>query len=212
MTNSPKALLFISTACPHCPSVMQALTELIKTGELGQLQIINLQQSPELAEKHKVRSVPWLKIGPFELVGLRSRSEIQQWINKVDDVSAMGDYFVELMTSGEIKKVQDIIDKQPDTFPALLNLITKKDNSLSARVGAGAIIEGMEGSDLLRQHIPLLADLCQHIDANVRNDACYYLGLSHDQSAKPVIESLLNDINADVKETAIEALEEINRQ
>ena len=210
MTSSPKALLFITASCQHCPSVMQSLTELVKSGEIGQLEIINLQQSPELAQQYNVRSVPWLKLGTFELTGLRSKNDIQQWIKRMGDKSAMGEYFVELMTSGEINKVQQLIEKQPDTFPALLNLITETDSNLSARVGAGAIIEDMTGSKLLKQQIPLLAELSRHTEASIRNDACYYLGLSQDKSAKPYIEALLNDENNDVKETATEALEEIS--
>jgi len=204
-----KALLFITSHCQHCPGVMQSLTDLVKSGELGQLEIINLQQSPELAQQYNIKSVPWLKIGAFELTGLRSKSDIQQWIKRSSD-NAMGEYFVELMTSGEINKVQQIIEKQPETFPALLNLIAETDSNLSARIGAGAIIEELAGSDLLKQHIPLLAELSQHPVASVRNDACYYLGLSNDTSAKPYIEALLNDKDMDVKETAIEALEEIS--
>jgi len=210
MSSSPKALLFIATSCQHCPSVMQSLTELVKSGEISQLEIINLQQSPELAQQYNVRSVPWLKLGPFELLGLRSKSDIQQWIKKIDDKNAMGEYFVELMTSGEINKVQQLIEKQPGTFPALLNLITETDSNLSARVGVGAIIEDLTGSDLLKQHIAILAELSRHTEANIRNDACYYLGLTQDESAKPYIEALLDDENNDVKETATEALEEIN--
>lgn len=210
MHTSPKALLFITSGCPHCPSVMQALSELIKSGEISQLEIINLQQAPELAQPYNVKSVPWLKIGIFELTGLRSKSDIQQWIKKIDDEHAMGEYFVELMTSGEIHKVQQLIETQPELFPALLNLVSETDTNLSARVGAGAIIEDMAGSELLQQHIPVLAKLSQHADASVRNDACYYLGLSQSLVAKPYIEALLNDDNIDVKETAAEALAELN--
>jgi len=210
METSPKALLFITSDCQHCPGVMQSLTDLVKSGELGQLEIINLQQSPELAQQYNIKSVPWLKIGLFELVGLRSKSDIQQWIKRSNDDNAMGEYFVELMTSGEINKVQKIIETQPETFPALLNLIAETDSNLSARIGAGAIIEELAGSSLLKQYIPLLAKLSQHSIASVRNDACYYLGLSQDASAISYIEALLNDKDDDVKETAIEALEEIN--
>lgn len=211
MSASPKALLFITNSCPHCPSVMQSLTELVKAGELGQLEIINLQQSSDLAHQHNVRSVPWLKLGPFELTGQRTKGDIQQWIKRIDDESAMGEYFVELMTSGEIDKVQQIVESQPETFPAILNLITETDSNLSARVGAGAIIESFAGSDLLKKNIPLLAKLSQNAEASIRNDACYYLGLSQDRSAKTHIEALLNDENTDVKDAAVEALEEINR-
>ena len=210
MNSPPKALLFITSSCQHCTSVMQSLTALVKSGELRQIEIINLQYADELAQSYQIKSVPWLKLGPFELTGLRSKDDIQQWIKKTNNDDAMGDYFVELMTSGEINKVQHIIEQQPEYFPALLNLISETGTNLSARVGAGAIIEDMAGTKLLKQHIPLLAKFSQSEEANLRNDACYYLGLTQDKSAIPHIKNCLNDENSDVKETAKEALDDIN--
>ena len=209
MKSTPDVLLLIASGCAHCPSVMQSLTELIKDGKISQLEIVNIVQKPERAQALGVRSVPWVKIGPFELSGLKSKAELQQWIDKLNDDSAMSDYFAELMLSGEIDKVNELINQQPDLFEALLKLVAAPNESMSVRIGAGAVIENFAGSEILKQHTATLIEYSHHQDASIRNDACYYLGLSQDASVLPAIESLLDDKDANVRETAADTIAEL---
>ena len=58
---APDALLLISTHCPHCPAVLAALAELVKQGAIGRLEVVNLEQHPEVGQALGVRSVPWLR-------------------------------------------------------------------------------------------------------------------------------------------------------
>ncbi|MCW9014860.1 MAG: thioredoxin family protein [Gammaproteobacteria bacterium] len=211
MSPTPDALLLISSGCPHCPAVLQAMSELIKSGDIGRLEVINIQQHPEQAEQYQVRSVPWLQLGPFELTGLRSKTELQQWIQRIGDPKAMGDYFGELMTSGEMNKVHQLIKNNPAFFSQLIGLMADEATSLSVRIGVGAIIEEFSGSPLLKQHIDTLGGYTRHANARVRNDACYYLGLSQDRAAEKYIEPLLDDTDPEVREVAEEALAELNQ-
>ena len=48
---SPGALLLIAPQCPHCPSVLESLTRLIKEGKIGRLEVVNLAEHPEMAEE-----------------------------------------------------------------------------------------------------------------------------------------------------------------
>ncbi len=209
MNATPDVLLLIASGCPHCPSVMQSLSELLKDGKIGQLEIVNIMQKPERAQALGVRSVPWVKIGPFELSGLKSKAELQQWIDKLNDDNAMSDYFAELMLSGEIDKVSELITQQPNLFEALLKLVAAPNENMSVRIGAGAVIEHFAGSDILKQHTGTLIEYSRHQDASIRNDACYYLGLSRDTSVLPAIEALLDDDSAEVRETAADTIAEL---
>ena len=209
MPQAPSALLFIATGCQHCPAVLQSLAELLKAGELARLEIINIQQDPAAAEEYHVRSVPWARIGPFELLGLKTKSELQQWIDRIGDPAAMGGYFAELMTSGEMAKIKPLIEKNPETFNALLELMASPETTLSVRIGVGAVMEEFSGHALLKQNITRLAELTHHQDARLRNDACYYLGLSQDASAADYLKPLLEDSDPEVRESAEEALEEL---
>ena len=50
------ATLYVAPGCPHCPTVLNGLSELVKTGRIGQLTVINIASRPELAAEHGVRS------------------------------------------------------------------------------------------------------------------------------------------------------------
>ena len=52
-----------------------------------------------------------------------------------------------------------------------------------------------------------LARLTLAQDARLRSDACYYLSLSGSAKALPVVEALLDDSDAEVREIAKEAKE-----
>lgn len=186
--------------------MLQSLSELIKEGQLARLEVINIELEPEQAQALNVRSVPWLRIGEMELSGLKSKSEIEQWINTPDNLST---YFEELMTSGEISKLQQLVEDKPENIKILINIMADKTSSLSARIGVGAIIEQFEGKDILIHAIDELGKHCNNPLTHIRNDACYYLGLSHHSDARKYIRPLLDDEDNEVKEIAREALENI---
>jgi len=208
MSHNPSALLLITSSCPHCPAMLQSLSELIKEGELARFEVVNIELAPQRAQDLNVRSVPWLKLGSIELVGLKSKSEIKQWIKKSDDMSA---YFEELMTSGEISKVQQLVEEKPEHVKTLINIMTNEESSLSARIGVGAIFEQLEGKEILIHAIDELGKHCKNSVARIRNDACYYLGLTHHADALKYIRPLLEDEDAEVKEIAREALDGISK-
>lgn len=213
----PTALLLIATGCQHCPSVLQSLSELIKEGKLSSLEVVNIVTAPERAQALNVRSVPWVKIGEFELVGMKSKSELQQWIDKSkqsanaadDQAPDMVDYFEELISDGELGKVQQLVENKPQTMQGLFDIMQNDQSSLSARLGVAAVIESLAGSELLIQQVDTLGSYCKDKNPRVRNDACYYLGLSHHESARKYIEPLLQDDNAEVRESAADALAEL---
>ena len=209
MSQKPSALLLIATGCQHCPTVLQNLSELIKEGRLSSLEVVNIVEAPERARELNVRSVPWVKLGPFELLGMKTRGDLEQWIEKAEKPDDMSDYFEELMTSGEIDKVQQLVEESPEQVQALFNIMTNPKSSLSARIGVGAIFEELAGSELLVRNIEALGKLSQHENPQVRNDACYYLGLSHNKNAVGYLRPRLEDENSDVREAAQDALETI---
>jgi len=47
---APDALLLISTHCPHCPTMLAALADLVKQGAIGRLEAVNLEQHPEIGQ------------------------------------------------------------------------------------------------------------------------------------------------------------------
>ena len=206
-----KVKLFIAPGCPHCPNVLQALSELIKDGEIAEMEVSNMALVPEKAQELNIRSVPWIKIGPFELTGSQTKGELQTWISRIQSETGMQEYFNKLLTNSELNKVMSLLKKEPDLFRHLPVMIQDKDTSLGAKIGIGAIFEEFQGTKAIKALIPSLTELLTSEQASIRNDACYYLGLSESPDAIAPIKTLANDDTEEVRESVRDALDIINQ-
>ena len=101
----PDGQLLLSSHCSQCPAMLLTLTDLVKQGWLGRLDVVNIEARPELAKTLGVLSVPWTRIGPFELTGVRGREELLDWIERVGRPNGMADYFHALLRDGHLAQV-----------------------------------------------------------------------------------------------------------
>jgi hypothetical protein len=202
----PDALLLLAPGCPHCPTVLAALSELVKRGQIGRLEVINVAVRPEMAERLGVRTVPWLRLGPFELDGLRSLEELRQWAERAGTRAGMADYFSELLRDGQLRKVIELVTHDPAQFNTLLLMLGNPDTELHVRVGIGAVMEEFEGRPALHELVDGLGNLTRHPEPHVRGDACHYLALTHDPKAIAYLQPLLHDPASQVRELAAESL------
>ncbi|WP_273439105.1 thioredoxin family protein [Sedimenticola selenatireducens] len=198
--------MLLSTHCAHCPSVLNSLAELVKQGVLGKLEVINLEQRPEVARQLGVHSVPCVRIGPFELTGQRSLAEFRQWAQTSATHEGVRDYIETMLAEGEVERVLTMIAKDAGVMARVIELLDFADEKLNVRLGIGVIMEEYEGRSLLQEYIPQLGKLTQHADPRVRGDACHYLALTHSSNAREFVRKLLHDENADVREVAEESL------
>lgn len=205
--NAPDALLLLSTHCPHCPTVLAALADLVKQGVIGRLEAVNLEQHPEVGQALGVRSVPWIRIGRVELSGVHGKAELAAWAAKADSEAGVADWFHQLLKEGQLPRAQAAIESDPALLAAVLPIVGNVDASLNVRLGAGALLEQFAGSAALRALLPRLGELSQHPDARVRADACHYLGLTADAGAKPWLEARVGDDDTDVREIATDSLQ-----
>jgi thiol-disulfide isomerase/thioredoxin len=203
------ALLFLSSHCPHCPAVLAGLSDLVKRGVIGRLEAVNLEVRPESAETYGVRSVPWLRLGPFELTGARTASELETWAKRADGEGGMADAFHDLLKTGDLQQVLALIAAEPARLSALLPIVGNPEASMNVRLGAGAALEEYAGMPALAVLVPGLGALSRHADARVRADACHYLGLARSEGVRPWLAARLEDEDADVREIAQEALESL---
>lgn len=204
--HSPDALLLLSSQCPFCPTVLQALGELVKSGHIGRLEVVNIEQRPEIAKALGVRTVPWTRVGPFELDGLRSHAELKLWAERAGSPEGLKAYLIELFTTGGLKKVLELVQRDPAYLDALVLIVEDLESELHARVGVGAVMEELAGQPLLKRLIEPLGRLTRHDDASVRADACHYLSLTRNAQALGYIRPLLDDPDAAVREVAQESL------
>jgi glutaredoxin len=206
-STAPEALMLMGTQCPYCPGVLKALQALLKSGHISQLETHNIEENPEIARQLGVRSVPWVRIGPFELEGLRSEKELRDWAIKAGSDSGTSDWFNDLLSSGNISKPLERIKSDPATIDALLTLFADPETQLNTQIGISAIMEELKDTDILAAIVGKLGELTRHKDARVRGDACYYLALSNSPQAAGFIKPLLDDTDVSVRDIARESLE-----
>jgi hypothetical protein len=181
----------------------------VKSGDIGRLEVINIGALPEVAKKYGVRTVPWVRLGPFELEGLRSPAELKQWVERAGTPEGLAEYFHELLKEGALSKVNVLAERDPAALDALLLLLGDADTELTVRIGINAVFEGLEGKPALQHTVSALIKLSTHRDAHIRGDAAHLLSLTHSSSVKTHLERLLQDEVADVSEIAREGLERL---
>jgi hypothetical protein len=214
--SAPDALMLLSGHCAHCPAVLDSLSKLIKAGDIGSLQVINLEQHPEAMQEYNTRSVPWVRIGTYELTGAQTLEALKQraeWALKdqqVDGDNQLAEFDF-LLSDGQVNKVIETIKKKPDSLQSIMALLGDTGTILSTRIGIGVVFEELAEShlELLKSLVPELARLTKHDDPRIRADAYHYLGLSKDQRAIPILQAGKNDKDAEVREIVIDSLGEL---
>lgn len=202
---SPDALLFLTRQCPHCPLVLASLCELVKRGAIGRLQVVNIEAHPDDAQAIGVRSVPWLRLGPFELTGSRTTAELALWAQRATTAAGMSEACHDLLKQGGLTQVLALIGAQPTRLAALLPIVANPEASLNVKLGVGVVFEDYAGSEALRALLPELGALTQHADARVRADASHLLSLTQSAAALPWLRERMQDEDAEVREIAQES-------
>jgi hypothetical protein len=203
---APDALLLLTSSCPFCPTVLKGLAELVKGGQIARLEVINLDRQPDAAQTYHVRSVPWVRLGPYELDGLRSEAELKQWAERAGTPEGAAAYLSELLATGELAKVTELVNRDAVHLDALALLVGDTETDLHVRLGIGALLEEMQGNPSLARLVEPLSKLADSPEARIRGDAAHFLALTRDPRVHPILERLAKDADASVREVAAEAL------
>lgn len=202
----PHALLFTAPGCPHCPGVKAALEKLNAEGVIDGLELHDVSREPEQAAALGVRSVPWLKLGEFILHGAQTPQQLREWAERAANPAGMRGYLAHLLEGGELAEAERQVSAQPLLLAELLPLLEDTQSPIQVRLGVSAILEEFEGTQPLRDLLPRLIALSRHPDHRLRSDACYLLGLSHDEAARETLLRCAEDEHPEVRDIAAEAL------
>lgn len=207
-TTPPDATVLIAPGCPHCPKVLQALSEFVKSGDIGSLEVINIAIHPEAAEQAGTRSVPWTRIGSFELVGALTPQEIRETIEKAGRADPV-EHLVHLLETSRLDEVMKLVSNNPDKLPSLVTLLDDLDTPMAVRIGIGALLEELPDT-LVRSAETSLIKLADSGNQSVRADAAHYLSLVDSDKSRETLHRLLEDSNEEVREIAGESLEALS--
>lgn len=206
------ALLLITPTCPYCPGMMRILSDLVKQGSLGKLEVVNITVKPEVAAQYGVRSVPWLKLGEFEASGAMDRKEIEKWIALADGRQGHGVMLAEQLQQGGLDDVLALVKRQPEVLADLLSLLNEDDVPLAVRIGVSAAVEAFEEQpEMLRKLVPEMIELTRNKEPATRADACHFLGIAGGEDARTALEACLEDSEGMVREIAKESLQKLER-
>lgn len=206
---SSRVLMLMTSHCAYCKPMKIMLTELQEAGQIDDLQIVDIEKDPELAQQLGVRSVPWLKIGPFELQGARTRQEIQSWLQRASSSEGLTAYLEEVLSEGNIKLANKLVQRYPQALNNVIELMANPEAKINVRLGVGVMIEEMAETQAFKMVVPRLVKYLSDEDARIRGDACHYLSLTKDLSVIPVVKNLLLDESDEVREIAQDSLDEL---
>ena len=210
MPSAPDVFLLISPNCPHCQSVLHSLGELVKRAVIGRLEVVNIAAHGETAAKLGARSVPWIKIGPFELTGNYTAAELADWVSKSASDTGQADYLSELLSQQQLDKALGLVKQEASMLQAMLGLVASPDTPMVARIGVGAIMEELMDSEALASLVGRLGALTHAEEANIRADVAHYLGLSGSRLALPWLQAMLRDSHEHVREIAQDSIERLD--
>jgi len=208
----PDALLFISPSCSHCAIVLQGLSELVRLSLIGKLTVVNAAAHPEQAAEQGVRSAPWLRLGPFTLIGGHTPADLRQWAEWASVEEGAAHYVEHLLKQGGYRQAVAFIAEDTNRLEPLLTIIANPEAGIDVRLGVSALLEAYANTPALQKLVPQLAELTRHTDHRMRTDACHLLGLTGSAAARTHVEICLNDAQEEVREIAAEAMEELGKQ
>lgn len=206
--SAPDALLLMTGGCPHCPAALQALTVLLKEGAIGRLEVINVAVHIEEAESRGVQSVPWIRIGPFEVEGAATPAKLRELARGVNDDGVFDAWLLETLKSGKRQKFEELVKQDPQRIHALARLMKNPEASMAIRLGIGAVLEELQGTGFTEPLMTDLAGMLASDDRLLRADACHFLTLIGGEAIRPRMLACVDDADPEIREMAQEWLGE----
>ncbi|MGB0713309.1 MAG: thioredoxin family protein [Gammaproteobacteria bacterium] len=202
-----QAFLVVGPGCPHCASLLSALTDLVKSGELGRLEVVNAEADPRTASALGLRSVPWLRMGGFVFTGAMSTAALRRWLSEEGTLEGDRRYFAERLRQGELSQVNALLSETPQRALALVDLMGRDDTGLDLRAGIAAAFETMEGTATYSITEASLGALSGSDNSRVRADACHLLSTINTDSARSWLSARRDDPDPLVREIVSDALD-----
>ncbi|HID42455.1 MAG TPA: hypothetical protein EYP30_01550 [Archaeoglobaceae archaeon] len=200
-------IVFVMPVCPHCAKVVEKVNQFAIENPLIRVKIVDVSRFPEFGNKYEVMSAPTVVINENIKLVSPSEDELIKWIEQSENEL---EYFSKLLKDGQIDDVKSIIERDSEKAVILVELLKKPE--INVRLGAALLILRLikEKEEIVENIKNKLKELLSEDNTNILQDAAMVLGKIGDKSDIEALKTLISSDNADVKEAAEEAIEEIN--
>jgi len=205
-------VVFTAQGCPNCAAGVRAASALAAANSMVNVSVVDTGESPDLASRYEVRSVPTFVVNEgLTIVGVLKQEELARRILELQGPRAEDAIFISLVKSGRLDdaKSQLVDGRGINAFAKLWN-----ESTLESRIGLS-----LTAQNALDDDPRSLDGLVEHLlpgvetdDSARRGDTADLLGDIGHPSARSSLEKLLNDSHPDVVEAAEDALASIEER
>jgi len=202
-----EVVVFVMPVCPHCAKVVERVNQFAIENPSINAKIVDVSHFPDLGSRYDIMSAPTVVINEKIKLVSPSEDELIKWIEQREDEL---EYFSKLLKDGQIDDVKKVIEKDSGKAIILVELLRKPE--INVRLGAVLLILRLikEKPEIIESVKSRLKDLLSEENSNILQDAAMVLGKIGDKSDIEALKMLISSDDADVKEAAEEAIEEIN--
>ncbi len=202
-------MVFVMPICPHCAKVVETVNSFAVANPKIKSIIIDASRFIDLMQKFDITSAPTTIInGEIKLTGYISKDELIEWLKRSSG-DYKRDYLVTLLNERRLDDIKSIVAKNPEDIRILAELLAHEE--FLVRFGAMVVIEQIakENPEVIKLAKDVIRNLLKHDDFRIREDVAMLLGSIGDESDVKFLEELLNEEKEEVKDSAMEAIEEI---
>jgi len=199
--------VFITPPCPYCGHVVRTANRFAIENENIQVTVIDVTLFPEHLERFRVYSTPkTLLNGELELLGDLREEDLLGWVFKPGTREGR---IASRLQKGEAEAIAREALEDERIAALLAGLAFDPDFGL--RIGAVVTLEEIMALDpgAALPALPHVLEKLKAPDKRDRGDAAYLLGVLGDESVIKYLESLLEEEDTFLRETAQEAIEAI---
>ncbi len=205
-------MVFVTPVCPHCAKVVETVNGFAVANPKIKSIIIDASRFVDLMQKFEITSAPTTIInGEIKLTGYISREELLEWLKRSSG-DYKREYFVTLLNERRLEEIKDIVARNPEDIRILAELLAHEE--FLVRFGAMVVMEQIakENPETVKLAKDVIRKLLKHEDFRIREDVAMLLGSIGDESDIEFLEELAKDESEEVKDSALEAIEEIRKK
>lgn len=205
--------VFVTSNCAFCPLVVDLTNQLAVANSLLRVFIIDGNYHPDLVKRYKVTASPTVIIDEdYFLVGTEAREKLVRWLEKASQKIYDASVLKSLLKQARAERVVELCLNDEQYIHSLLVLL--QDKELFSRIGAMRVLEELaeKSPKLIEKATSRIISMLDTNESRDKGDFLFLLGLIGSPEVISVIEKKAQGETAEIKEIALEAIENIKER